>query len=400
MAKKRENFSTATMAIVAQRAAYRCSFPGCDKLLIGPGVGAEDIVNLGQCAHIYAAAENGPRGRDSLSEEALKSPDNGIFLCYRHHKIIDSKKNFFKYPASTLLYYKALHEHKISMEIGSLQFPMLWISSIKIIKAPFLPSNLILNFARANILYGQNGTGKSLIVEILYCILTGECIPRFRNKEIEIEIHLSNKVFENIHCSIKNNRVSYSLKDKVLSFCPFSMDVVYFHEYKHTYRRQGDDIDYFCRYTNLDREQVKLMIETIDMSNGSIANELSLKTIRNKPYEKVEIMVRRRDAHHKDSHPWYFSQLSQTEQSRIMLELLINYLRNVSQYRPISFFIDSSEFYVYDDSIQNRYWSILQENSTHFQTIMTVLPRNNVTAVGLPGWNIITFSKRSNARQA
>lgn len=85
----RIDFSQATKDIIAQRAAYRCSFPGCNKLLIRPDTDSEKSLNLGECAHIYSAAEDGPRGRGRLSEEQLRSHSNGIYLCHRHHKMID-----------------------------------------------------------------------------------------------------------------------------------------------------------------------------------------------------------------------------------------------------------------------------------------------------------------------
>lgn len=91
MAKmRRGNFLAEMVGVIAQRAAYRCSFSGCGKLLAGPGSGADEVANLGQCVHIYSAAVNGTRGREGLSAEALRSADNGIFLCHRHHKTIDS----------------------------------------------------------------------------------------------------------------------------------------------------------------------------------------------------------------------------------------------------------------------------------------------------------------------
>ena len=53
---KRASFSSETIGIISARSAYRCSFPGCDATLIGPGGDSNLVDNIGECAHIYAAA--------------------------------------------------------------------------------------------------------------------------------------------------------------------------------------------------------------------------------------------------------------------------------------------------------------------------------------------------------
>ena len=55
---KRADFSAETKRIIASRAAFRCSFPGCNATLIGPGMEPDQVDNIGECAHIYAAGKN------------------------------------------------------------------------------------------------------------------------------------------------------------------------------------------------------------------------------------------------------------------------------------------------------------------------------------------------------
>ena len=107
MAKKRVDFSPQTKEIIAKRAAYRCSYPDCNATLIGPGLEPDAIENIGECAHIYAAAGKGPRSNDNLSDEDIQKPENGIFLCSKHHKLIDKHKGI-RYPAETLMLYKQI----------------------------------------------------------------------------------------------------------------------------------------------------------------------------------------------------------------------------------------------------------------------------------------------------
>ena len=112
----RYEFSSKVKKDIAGRAGYRCSFTDCDASLIGPN--GDTAIELGECAHIYAAVGQGPRGQANLSEEAIKSVENGIYLCHKHHKLIDSPEGSVKYDAQTLLQMKEAHEYKISCEIG------------------------------------------------------------------------------------------------------------------------------------------------------------------------------------------------------------------------------------------------------------------------------------------
>ena len=89
----RYEFSSKTKKDIAARAGYRCSFTDCNAFLIGPN--GDTSIELGECAHIYSAAGQGPRGQANLSEEAIKSTEHGIYLCHEHYKLIDSGEVFF-----------------------------------------------------------------------------------------------------------------------------------------------------------------------------------------------------------------------------------------------------------------------------------------------------------------
>src|SRR3954467_4300777 len=59
------------------RAAGRCEFSGCNKLLYLNPLTKESI-NISEKAHIYSFAESGPRGRGNLpsTQEALNGQEN------------------------------------------------------------------------------------------------------------------------------------------------------------------------------------------------------------------------------------------------------------------------------------------------------------------------------------
>ncbi len=92
---QRDNFTESTKALLAKRVGYLCSHPECKRLTIGPALGEEAPVNIGEAAHITAAAAGGPRYDASLSTEERRSYTNGIWLCGVHAKQVDSDEKQF-----------------------------------------------------------------------------------------------------------------------------------------------------------------------------------------------------------------------------------------------------------------------------------------------------------------
>ena len=118
----RDNFSSKTKRTLADRVAWKCSFPGCSQITIGPNASQDKSTNLGEAAHIFAAAEDGPRYNPDMTPDERKSIDNGIWMCRHHARLIDT--DFFNYSAATLQQWKLIAEenaYKKIAEIGSNQ---------------------------------------------------------------------------------------------------------------------------------------------------------------------------------------------------------------------------------------------------------------------------------------
>lgn len=91
----RDEFTTPTKRRLAQRAGYLCSHPQCRRLTIGPDASDDGTINLGEAAHITAAAKGGPRYDPSLTFEEWRSQANGIWMCALHAKEVDSDEKHF-----------------------------------------------------------------------------------------------------------------------------------------------------------------------------------------------------------------------------------------------------------------------------------------------------------------
>jgi transposase-like protein len=92
---KRDDFTAATIRTLAHRAGHRCSNPDCPRPTSGPAVEEDKSVNVGQAAHITAAAPGGKRYDASLTPEERRAASNGIWLCQLCAKLIDTDEARF-----------------------------------------------------------------------------------------------------------------------------------------------------------------------------------------------------------------------------------------------------------------------------------------------------------------
>ncbi|HBI74026.1 MAG TPA: HNH endonuclease [Lachnospiraceae bacterium] len=117
------------------RAAGRCEFDGCNRLLYKSPV-TQERVNLSEKAHIYSFSENGPRGWGPFKTNPVEinSIDNLLLVCHDCHVIIDDDEEGTKYSASLLQQWKQNHEQRIAIVSG--------ISSNKKSHVVFYESNI------------------------------------------------------------------------------------------------------------------------------------------------------------------------------------------------------------------------------------------------------------------
>jgi len=103
------NFTKATRDSLAREVANHCAFPGCPIPCFGPSHESPGSVSdTGIGCHIVAAAD-GPAARrvyPTMSDEVRRSPENGIWCCTHHGKLIDADDA--TYTVEALRAWKAL----------------------------------------------------------------------------------------------------------------------------------------------------------------------------------------------------------------------------------------------------------------------------------------------------
>ena len=388
--KKRAEFSQETKNIISARAAYRCCFPDCDATLIGPGFGPDSVDNIGECAHIYAASGRGPRSHHNLTDDDLRKPENGMFLCGKHHTLIDKGKGR-KYPAETLMLFKQMHEHKISKELGHISYPLMWLKKLTVLDSPILKTGVAYDFTKSTIIAGSNGAGKSVLIEYIYTALTGECLPRLEKSHVELNIEMSNPLWQTVLCIIDNGIVKYIVSNQELSFCPFTIDVIYLRDSKG--RIKGDKIDWICAQLGKDRRFVKALIEGADLSDSCIVKKASMETIRKKPYETIRVKLQKKDDMDESCH-WSLEQFSGTETYSVVFDLIVGYMRQVSRYKNTIFLFDWSCIHAFFGDLMNHYFKLFYDSSNYFQTIAVM--HTLWDDVDWSGWNTIKMTNEDN----
>ncbi len=111
----RDEFSAELKDVLAGRAGMRCSWPGCGQLTAGPREDPNKAVNVGVAAHICSAAPGGPRFDPQMTAEERRAPENGIWLCQTHAKLIDNDES--RYTSPLLREWKRQHEDRIRAEV-------------------------------------------------------------------------------------------------------------------------------------------------------------------------------------------------------------------------------------------------------------------------------------------
>ena len=122
---KTRQYSAKTIKLLFGSCGNQCAEPSCTNEIIVVGTAHSDAAVIGQICHIYAAADNGPRGKRGMTEKERNAPSNLILLCGHHHPIVD--KQWETYPAEMLVAWKKAHEAKYqkgTVEAGQQQAAM------------------------------------------------------------------------------------------------------------------------------------------------------------------------------------------------------------------------------------------------------------------------------------
>jgi len=406
MSTRDADFTPKSKELIAKRAGYRCSYPGCDESTIGPGAGPDDVENKGVAAHIYAASKGprAPRGTGGLSPDERSSSSNGIWMCKDHSDIIDIEKGK-NYPAAVLQSWKALHEMRIAREVNKAPIGQgHWLEKITLETNPLFPKGSSLILGKVTLIIGRNGSGKSALCEwISGCSGNGDDLDRWGKASDDIQIWIRMGL-------IVPERVEFSMKFKNYSmFSEYqgkkTLDIahctrVHYQKGKWLVREEheDDDLEYLARVWRIEKLQVEQVIEHITSSKYGC---IEMAKFRPRKYDEDD---EEDDEPHRVVKPrrgrgpqvlWIqfsgrqfdisFEGLSESEQEQVIISGAIVIADLTSQNSGALLLLDFGG--MLDDNTLSEYAERLQSGDFNFQTILVAA--NERPKVNWTGWSIV-----------
>jgi hypothetical protein len=115
-AMPRDEFLESTKQFLAFRASHTCSYSGCTQHTIGPSDESPiAFTNIGEAAHICAAAPGGRRYVAEMTPEERKHINNGIWFCATHARLVDRDES--TYTINDLRRMKEVHEARCAARV-------------------------------------------------------------------------------------------------------------------------------------------------------------------------------------------------------------------------------------------------------------------------------------------
>ena len=268
--KQRIEFPPKIRRLTAERAGFRCSFPGCDRLTIGPSDDPNKSSDVGKASHIYGAAVSGrgPWGTGGLSKEELASQENAIWLCAHHADLID-KDGGNDYPAGRLHSYKALHETRIAHELSGIHSPFGWVDKVRIGSSPLFVDGSEIDLAKLTLVIGDNSIGKSALCEWIaasihahYLERWAEIIPaELPRVSAEIDFHNPDPHVTGFSF-LSSNHPKYMFDQKCTVIPTAPLKVVFPGEIRFEYQEEpNDDLDRVAKALNMHPYGVLALLE-------------------------------------------------------------------------------------------------------------------------------------------
>lgn len=383
----RADFSPKTKDLVAARAAYRCSFPECDRTTIGPGAASDETASVGVASHIFAASQGGPRGTGGLTGEELVQPENCIWLCGNHARLVDTNRGS-KYPPALLLSFKSLHEARIARELQGLPSPFGWFHEVRIPLSPIFSPHGVVRLGKLNLLVGNNGTGKSALCEWIGGFSNIQKLDRWRNRRTKTEpLEVSLKLFqpEEIILGLKIDdagHVSYWENGTQVPLNANPARVLFPKARGLTTTTGLDDLQLFALLLDVDESQVLSLCQAV--------HDYEHSTVKNLRFAEDDDGVIRLTADVSGTHPGLsFRMLSGREQERVFIELATAAARAYAQYVPTLLILDACVTIFFDGWFE-LYANHFNDANSLFQTIVVIPTRDlDIDKIRWLGWEIV-----------
>lgn len=263
------DFSESTKRIIALRANYECAVPGCTTPTSGPGATPAEVALSGTAAHIRSAAERGPRGREGLSDEQIRAPENGLWTCATHGRLIDTNRGS-AYPTALLLGWRELQEAKLRKERDHQSTSIGWLHTLTVQSSFLFETDSRLQFGKCTLLIGGS-RGKTAVCDWVCAALGEQNLARWREARDRIlfsaEVYLPEQRV--IDATISETGLAITIGGIALAEVPRSISTIYVKE--GTRRARPDivnDDERIAAAINTDASTVRALLHDVNR-NGT-----------------------------------------------------------------------------------------------------------------------------------
>ncbi|MYM91418.1 hypothetical protein GTP91_30110 [Rugamonas sp. FT82W] len=389
--KNRIDFAKGVRENIFKRVNGQCSVPRCKNPAMVPLASGNTAVNLGIACHIFSAAENGPRGRKGISEDFISSAENGIWCCSYHGSLID-KANGKDYSPETLFAWKKLAEARILKQSNDLPSPLGWVENIEFtefIEREGLPK---IKLSRNTLIMGENGAGKSVLMEMAASISNAEFGQRFFGSTIKtntgdirpamfaatVTYSTVDTHAKKITVEVRNDLLTRTEGSTPCLLAPGDIEFILASSKSGQKRDGEDDVDFMMRVLTVDKPALYALakIGTKSIMPGEITffpavdeddNGKILPRRKENGERYIELRFRKAGKEHQGT----YSGLSGSEQVRLIVDLFISKAREVCKQRLTLLMIDD----IICSFDSKNYFTLLNKLSEEdFQSVVMLPP--------------------------
>lgn len=318
------------------------------------------------------AARGGPRGRGALSDEEVRQPENGIWVCATHGRAIDANRGE-SYPAPLLLSFKQLREARAALAQRNAVLPLSWVLRVSLDRAPYFAPRQSVSLGKVNLLTGGNGVGKSAICDWIAGLGGLQYLWRWQGRHgtpspIELTLEYFDPEPHNASLVLgKGDSVEHRLDGESYPLNPIPFHIVFPCREDRVPLSEVDDVEFLARVLRLPSATIRNLTKCLGEREGApVANaRVSVEEADGDTYERVRCDV-------EGTHPGLsLNALSSGEKSLVVLEYSIEACRVLSRSRPTLLILDSWAAKL-DHWALEHYVGSLSSAEPSFQTIVAI----------------------------